>query len=578
MGVKINTSAVQQIKLLPWLGPMTAITTSSDGTARLLDPELGSSTILLDVNAGHPYRTGGGGGDGPAGPGPGSSGNGGNRGRGSGGGGGGGGGSGGGDGASGRGGSGGSGGDAAIGSSGRGGFGGGAGSGGNAASGGSCGGGGGSGGGRSDGGSGGGSDLGRGGAKNSGSGAWNLLYGCAVSEASQCAYFGDAVGRLHVLDPRAPGEQIRELQEKLQHCDHHPLDLNLILIPAFHSPESCTKRRSFSTATTTRSTPTCFLPPPSKALNPARKGQVSVLRRPPARRQPASDSRQRPHGAAVRYPRVLRRRQGGKGELARMSHEPKKDDTEGCLTGGVVNAAYFSPLTGRKILTTCTDNDIRVWDNLLLASSPPSREIVQSHDFNRFLAPFKEEWDPKDPRERRFIVERYQPAVYDGLSRHPIDVMDASTGRLLRDLVDKNLATISPITKMHPTRDIIVTGSSRSLYMWRTAPEPDTPDTPERDAAAPSTSTGGPFGFGLGSGVCGSGSSGPQQHVGFSRQFQSFDAAPGAGGGGKKGNGKKGGGGDGSGTKRKAPASGKGGTRVRKPHDDAISGDDDDGA
>ena len=28
----------------------------------------------------------------------------------------------------------------------------------------------------------------------------------------------------------------------------------------------------------------------------------------------------------------------------------------------VVNAAYFSPVTGRKILTTCIDNRLRVWD------------------------------------------------------------------------------------------------------------------------------------------------------------------------------------------------------------------------
>ena len=28
----------------------------------------------------------------------------------------------------------------------------------------------------------------------------------------------------------------------------------------------------------------------------------------------------------------------------------------------VINSAYFSPVSGRKILTTCQDNRIRVWD------------------------------------------------------------------------------------------------------------------------------------------------------------------------------------------------------------------------
>ena len=34
----------------------------------------------------------------------------------------------------------------------------------------------------------------------------------------------------------------------------------------------------------------------------------------------------------------------------------------------VINAAYFSPITGRKILTTCQDNRLRVWDYLYTAN------------------------------------------------------------------------------------------------------------------------------------------------------------------------------------------------------------------
>eukprot|EP00955_Chlamydomonas_euryale_P026413 278773-Chlamydomonas_euryale.AAC.5 len=42
------------------------------------------------------------------------------------------------------------------------------------------------------------------------------------------------------------------------------------------------------------------------------------------------------------------------------------------------------------------------------------------------------EWDPRDTRERRFVIGRYISEQYDGCALHPIDVMDASTGRLLR--------------------------------------------------------------------------------------------------------------------------------------------------
>lgn len=61
----------------------------------------------------------------------------------------------------------------------------------------------------------------------------------------------------------------------------------------------------------------------------------------------------------------------------------------------VVNSAYFSPLSGSKIITTSIDNRIRVWDSIFGNLGNPSREIVHSHDFNRHLTPFRAEWDPK---------------------------------------------------------------------------------------------------------------------------------------------------------------------------------------
>lgn len=60
----------------------------------------------------------------------------------------------------------------------------------------------------------------------------------------------------------------------------------------------------------------------------------------------------------------------------------------------VVNAAYFSPVYGSKILSTCQDNRLRVWDNIH-QDLKVSREIIHSHDFNRYLSPFKAVWDPK---------------------------------------------------------------------------------------------------------------------------------------------------------------------------------------
>ena len=136
----------------------------------------------------------------------------------------------------------------------------------------------------------------------------------------------------------------------------------------------------------------------------------------------------------------------------------------------VINHAVFSPLTGKKVVTTCQDNRIRVWDDWMgsaLLDGNPDREIVHSHTFNRHLSAFKAELDPKDPSERLAVIGRYISEDFGGFALHPIDLIDTSTGRIVGEMVDPNLTTISPVNKFHPSRDCIITGSSRSLYVWR---------------------------------------------------------------------------------------------------------------
>ncbi|KAJ7964174.1 damaged DNA binding 2 [Quillaja saponaria] len=140
----------------------------------------------------------------------------------------------------------------------------------------------------------------------------------------------------------------------------------------------------------------------------------------------------------------------------------------------VVNSAYFSPLSGRKILTTAQDNRLRIWDSIFGNMDSPSREIVHSHDFNRHLTPFKAEWDPKvivlwkviHP-ESLAVIGRYISENYNGAALHPIDFIDVSTGQLVAELMDPNITTISPVNKLHPHEDVLASGSSRSLFIWR---------------------------------------------------------------------------------------------------------------
>ncbi|XP_039808245.1 DNA damage-binding protein 2-like isoform X2 [Panicum virgatum] len=135
--------------------------------------------------------------------------------------------------------------------------------------------------------------------------------------------------------------------------------------------------------------------------------------------------------------------------------------------GRVVNSGYFSPQSGNKILTTCQDNRIRVWDYIFGDLQSPSREIVHSHDFNRHLTPFKAEWDPKDYTETVAVVGRYISENYNGVALHPIDFIDTSSGKLLAEVMDPDITTISPVNKLHPQDDILATGSSRSIFIWK---------------------------------------------------------------------------------------------------------------
>uniref|UniRef100_A0A0D9UWL2 DNA damage-binding protein 2 n=1 Tax=Leersia perrieri TaxID=77586 RepID=A0A0D9UWL2_9ORYZ len=151
--------------------------------------------------------------------------------------------------------------------------------------------------------------------------------------------------------------------------------------------------------------------------------------------------------------------------------------------GRVVNSGYFSPRTGNKILTTCQDNRIRVWDYIFGDLESPSREIVHSHDFSRHLTPFKAEWDPKDYSETVAVIGRYISENYNGIALHPIDFIDTSTGKLLAEVIDPDITTISPVNKLHPRDDILASGSSRSIFIWKPKGGADATEERNREKA-----------------------------------------------------------------------------------------------
>ncbi|KAK9840258.1 hypothetical protein WJX74_006309 [Apatococcus lobatus] len=241
--------------------------------------------------------------------------------------------------------------------------------------------------------------------------AWIMLYGLGVSWRRSLIAVGDSKGMVYFLDRRQKDpiccHQLHKKGNKVTSADFHPVDKDLLLTASNDWQAKLSDMRMLCAPLTEGS---------------KGKGQMQ----PPI-------------------------------EVVSMEH-PK-----------VVNSAWFSPVTGQKIMTTCIDNRIRIWDTLFNAGQPADREIIHSHDFNRYLTPFRAEWDPKDTDEREVIIGRYISEDFGGVALHPVDVMDGGTGRLVAEMKDPNLQTICPVNKPHPRQDIIISGSSTSLYAWSPA-------------------------------------------------------------------------------------------------------------
>jgi len=203
-----------------------------------------------------------------------------------------------------------------------------------------------------------------------------------------------------------------------------------------------------------------------------------------------------------------------------------------------VNSAVWSPCTGRKLMTTCLDNRIRIWDNPLVlhgvqaappvhpsegapsntaneagaadsddedfensavqqrpvappaappasgadlelgdAFPPPSATLIHSHDFGRYLSPFRAQWDPKDTAERLVVCGRYISEDFNGVKLHPIDLLDAARGgaggpssTVVTQLVDPLVPTICPVNAVSPHEHAVATGSSMSMFVWKPVP------------------------------------------------------------------------------------------------------------
>ncbi|XP_033973037.1 WD repeat-containing protein 76 isoform X2 [Trematomus bernacchii] len=117
-----------------------------------------------------------------------------------------------------------------------------------------------------------------------------------------------------------------------------------------------------------------------------------------------------------------------------------------------ISSAYFSPRTGNRVLTTCLDNHIRIYDTSAMTAESPLLTSIRRNmrDFS-VLSKLSAVWDPK--QEDCFVVGSLS-------NTRRVEVFHES-GRLLHYFKDyENLKTVQSVTAFHPTRNALLGGNS----------------------------------------------------------------------------------------------------------------------
>ncbi|XP_067874328.1 WD repeat-containing protein 76-like [Heterodontus francisci] len=117
-----------------------------------------------------------------------------------------------------------------------------------------------------------------------------------------------------------------------------------------------------------------------------------------------------------------------------------------------VNSAYFSPVTGNRVVTISMDDRIRIFDTSAITPKiPVVASIIHNNYSGRWLTKFRAVWDPK--REDCFVVGSM-------VRPRQIEVFHC-TGSKVHEFRDAEwLGSVCSINVMHPTKNVLVGGNS----------------------------------------------------------------------------------------------------------------------
>ncbi|XP_042639629.1 WD repeat-containing protein 76 [Orycteropus afer afer] len=117
-----------------------------------------------------------------------------------------------------------------------------------------------------------------------------------------------------------------------------------------------------------------------------------------------------------------------------------------------IASAYFSPITGNRVVTTCADCNLRIFDSSCISSQLPLLTTIRHNTITgRWLTRFRAVWDPKQ-----------EDCIIVGSMAYPrrIEIFH-ETGKCLHSLFGgEYLASVCSINAMHPSRYILAGGNS----------------------------------------------------------------------------------------------------------------------
>ncbi|XP_016066951.1 PREDICTED: WD repeat-containing protein 76 [Miniopterus natalensis] len=117
-----------------------------------------------------------------------------------------------------------------------------------------------------------------------------------------------------------------------------------------------------------------------------------------------------------------------------------------------IASAYFSPHTGNRVVTTCADCKLRIFDSSCISSQIPLLTTIRHNTITgRWLTRFQAVWDPKQ-----------EDCVIVGSMAYPrqVEIFHETGKRVHSFLGGECLVSVCSINAMHPTRYILAGGNS----------------------------------------------------------------------------------------------------------------------